>query len=99
MTYPAALALTLGLELLLVGLLVARASRTEALVACTAVNLLSHPTAAWLLVQGLDLELLEVGVLLVETVGYRLALGSRWGRAAGLALATNGVTWAVSYLV
>jgi len=98
-SYPAALALTLALELVIVGLLAPRGRRGEVLFACVCVNLLSHPPAAWLLVGGVKMEALEVGVLALETLGYRLALGPGWRRAGGLALAANGITWALSYLV
>lgn len=100
MSYPCALLITALVEVLLGLFIVARTERPLFLLACLCVNALTHPVAAASLAKGLgSLEVIEVAVLCAETVGYRVVLGPGWRRAACLAIACNGVTWGLSYLV
>jgi hypothetical protein len=88
--YLALLALTLAIEAPLAATLAGREFRREALSACLALNLLTHPVAtglAWLV--GADWLVLELGVGAVEAVGYRTLTRLGWPRAMLLSVTTN----------
>lgn len=94
MIYPVAIGVTLVVELLLVACM----TKTKAwLIACVAVNLLTHPTA-WTVNTRVDaLELIELVVIAVETIGYRVATGASLRKSLLIAVIANGATWALSY--
>lgn len=104
--YPALLAGTLVVEILVVALIwsVVRGQRddpgtAQVLAACGAVNLCTHPLAYLGRVQlGLPFIAVEIAVVLFEGLGYRLALDLRLGLAALLAIAANLSTIALSYV-
>ena len=63
-------------------------------------NLLSHPLLTLVVWNGvLSVPTAELGVILLETVGYRVLTRLAWPRAIGLAVVLNGVTWGVGVLL
>lgn len=99
MSYPALLGLTVLVELALLAALAPRGRRAAVLAAGLAVNGVTHPLA-FTLHAALDaLTCIELGVILLEALGYHLALGVGRGRALLLAALTNGVTWGLGYLL
>jgi hypothetical protein len=98
--YPFALGLTLLVEVLLIALMSPKESRRAYLRAALLLNLFTHPLAnlafwSW---PALFIEI-ELGVLLLETLGYSLVLGLRVPRALFLAVVANGATVAASLLL
>jgi hypothetical protein len=64
--------------------------RRLVVVTALALNIFSHSLASLAYREGLaSLALLEVGVLVVEAVGFRLVAGLGWRRSAGIALLAN----------
>lgn len=98
MPYWITLALTIGVELAVALSLTKRDDRKVVAAACLLVNFLTHPLATFVAQKSaFPLEVIELAVIAVECLGYRWALGGSWKRAAWLAIACNGVTWALSY--
>ena len=63
-------------------------------------NLLSHPLLTWVVWRGvLSVPAAEVGVIMLEAVGYRLLTRLSWPQAVGLSIVLNGVTWLVGLLL
>lgn len=99
-SYLPLLLLTLVLEFLVVRMLTRPPERAQAQKVCLALNLFTHPVATILLWQwSLGVLLVEVLVLLCEWLGYMQLLGRTPGRALGLALAANLVTWIAATLI
>ena len=104
MTYLAALALTVAVELPLyvVGLVALRlAGPVRAVLLAVGVNLLTHPVL-WLVVaptQTATVYLAEVGVCLVEAAVIRLVVRRDTLLAIALSLAANAASFGVGLLV
>lgn len=91
--YLALLGATLAIELLVVLRFAPRGERLTWLVACLAVNLVSHPLASHVYSEGLaGFGPIEGGVVLVEVAGYRVAKGARLREAALVSLLANGAS-------
>lgn len=100
MSWPAAFALTLAVELPIVFWLAGTPARRRALADAFAANLLTHPLAWWLIRSLLwPWAAVEVGVALTEAVVYRAATGLAWPRALLTSACANGVTAALSFVV
>ena len=93
--YAFCLVVTVALEVL-AALLVPRSwrilSRGSFLMAVVAVNGCSHPLAAWALTSGWPFGIVELGVLVAETVAFRWAAVPRWSDAVVIAAFLNAVT-------
>lgn len=91
--------------LLLIGTLLAEAIlglafslRRQLVPVGLALNLTTHPLACIALLKGGDFWEVELVVLLVEALGYRVLTDSSWPGALAVALACNGATVALSLL-
>ena len=63
-------------------------------------NLLSHPLLTLVVWNGvLSLPAAEIGVILLETIGYRVLTRLSWPQAFGLSVVLNGVTWLTGILL
>ena len=63
-------------------------------------NLLSHPLLTLVVWNGvLSVPAAEIGVILLEAVGYRVLTRLTWKRALGLSVVLNGVTWLIGILL
>lgn len=93
-------ALTVAVEVPIAVALAPRSMRRRMALDAFLVNLASHPAAWLLLARGLlDWWSTETLVALAECFAYRAVTGVAWPRAAGIALAANGVTAALSFIV
>ncbi len=94
-----ALALTVLIETA-IALALGRRHRRRLLLDAPLLNLLTQPlaTAAYL---HLDVSLLplEIAVLLVEAVGYRIVTGLTWSRAFGTSFLCNAATAPLSLVL
>jgi len=100
MEWYIAFALTLAIELPVVGLLCPRGARRRGVKDAAAANLLTHPCAWWaILSAGMSWWLVEGLVWLAEACVYRAATRLSWTRAATTSLVANGVTAALGWLL
>ena len=91
--YLPALAVTLGLESLVVLSLSPGGRRRRALHCCLALNLFTHPLATLILLHAnAPLALLEVVIVGVEYLGYRKLAGLGPRRAILLAVVANVIS-------
>lgn len=99
-SWPAACALTVALELPLVAALAPPGRRRRAVLDGALLNLLTHPLA-WGAVLGLGWPLLpvEAAVTAAEALGYRVVTGLTWRRAGLVSLACNALTTVVGLLL
>ena len=90
------LGLTIAIEGSAIFVLAPRGTRTVWLLTGCAVNFMSHPPATWAVgslgASWLAVELLVTGS---EAVGFHMALGVAWARAARVALFANGISAAI----
>ena len=102
MTYLATLLATLAVELAIAAWLLRRTQLNGLLPVVLCANLVTHPIASFVLQgpwNGLGFWPVEFLVLLAEFALYRVVGGLSVGRSALLALATNGATVALSFLL
>jgi hypothetical protein len=109
-TQAVALALTVAVETPVVLAIARRAADPPPwlaiLLACVGCNLVSHPLL-WAAAEalegtwpyGLRVAVLEVGVVLLETVAYRVVAGLAWRRAFAASLAANVASVALGFLL
>ncbi|MDA1263470.1 MAG: hypothetical protein O2816_00155 [Planctomycetota bacterium] len=101
MSYPALLGLTVLTELVIAAVFAPRERRSSFLLVCVLVNAITHPLAFAL--HGASavgsMAAIEVGVILLEALGYRLAAKASPARALTVATIANGVTWMLSFLI
>lgn len=72
----------------------------EILVPFFLLNLFTWPLLHFLLLTtDISLSLLELGVALAETAGYKLLMKSSWGRSFAAAFIANGVSYGVGLLI
>jgi len=95
--YALALLLTVLVECLLALAFARRGERLRLLAVAFFLNLLTHPLANLASGQEFSFLVVEVAVIAIEAVGYRVAAGSTWRRSAGLSLVLNTVTAAMSF--
>ena len=101
MSYLELFLLTVVTELLLVAVLAPRGRRATFLGICLAVNAITHPIAFELSARTGPGGIvgIELGVIAVEAIGYRIAGRCGLRRALLVAGLANGITWLMSYLV
>jgi hypothetical protein len=91
-----ALLATIVLETLIASAILRRFVWWQGLV----IQLLTWPLAQYLVWHGARLWLIELGVLVVEAILWRLLLRTvSWPRAIVLSLLTNGVTAAIAFAI
>ena len=72
----------------------------EILIPFFLLNLFTWPLLHFLLLTtDISLSLLELGVALAETAGYKLLMKSSWGRSFAAAFIANGVSYGVGLLI
>ena len=97
--YAIALGCTLAVELPVVAVAVPGHRRGFLLAVGLLLNLFTHPLACAAYWTGsVPFTLLEILVIVVEAVGFRLVGRLTWIRATGLAIAANTLTAAMSWL-
>lgn len=89
-----ALALTIGIETLIAVVIMRRFVWIEA----TAIQLTTWPAAQLLLWRTGRFWPIELGVVLVELVLWRMVTTMTWRRSAAVSVLANGVTAAVAFL-
>ena len=99
MNWLEAFLLTAAIELPLVAICAGSGARGRAAVDSLAANLLTHPTA-WYLVRAAGLPWLatEIAVATTELLIYRNITRLSWRRATTASLLANGVTAALSFV-
>ncbi|MFT7620195.1 MAG: RsiW-degrading membrane proteinase PrsW (M82 family) [Planctomycetota bacterium] len=61
-------------------------------------NLITHPLAFVLMANNAEFAVVEIGVIVVEVVGYRLAGRLTWPQALSLGVLCNLVSLSLSFL-
>lgn len=98
MSYLPALLVTMCVESLLALLLAPPGTRRRSVLACAALNLLTHPLGTLVMLHAnAPFSLLEATIAAVEYLGYRKLVGMRPGRALTLAVTANALTAALSF--
>ena len=97
-SWPLAFAVTVGVEILVALVWARLAHRRPPFVDLVILNLITHPAAFALSTTQLGFTPIEVMVITVEAVGYRIATRLSWGQAVTLSLAANGVSLSLSFL-
>lgn len=100
LTYVLTLASTLALELPIAAALAPPGARRRVVAAAAWTNLLSHPFATLAVTRaGWPLLPVEVGVVAVEWLAYRVAVPLSWRRALAVSALCNAVTTGVALLL
>lgn len=69
-------------------------------ITCFLLNLFTWPLLHYFLLSTeWSLPLLEIGVLLVEMIGYRLIMRGSWLRAFLVSLAANGLSYGLGIII
>ncbi len=94
--YAFALAATIGIELALVAVLrcfVPQLREHPTLITCACLNLITHPVASFFHLQlSFRLDFVELSVILVEAIGYRIVADVPLKWSVALAVVTNVVS-------
>ena len=92
-------ALTLLLEFPVI-LLLYRKEWKKAVVPCLLLNLFTWPLLHYLLwTTDISINLMEFGIALLESIGYKLLLKGSWGRALAAGFLANGISYGAGLLI
>ncbi|HEV7242972.1 MAG TPA: hypothetical protein VGQ36_27345 [Thermoanaerobaculia bacterium] len=92
------IALALALTIVVEGIIASSILRRIPWLETIAIQLTTWPIAQWLLWRTGQLWPIELGVVIVETLLWRIVLPISFRRAAVLSLAANAVTAGIAYV-
>jgi len=94
------LLLTILVELPIVGFFFSKRKRRSALMVCLFVNVVTWPVVNIIrLSTDWDLNLVEIGVVVLEGIAYWFFLGRNWTKAALIAILANTASFLVTKFV